>query len=60
MTIAKGILSSEYKSCIEAPPFAKQGEPKKPCMKRRARRPLKLLTSAVGTETMTNATKDMA
>ena len=41
------------KSCIEAPPVANAGDPKKPWRNRRTRRPAKLSIKAVGTQSMT-------
>ena len=51
--IAYGSLSREYMSCIVAPELARQGEPKKPCRKRRTSKPAKLSTRAVGSDRMT-------
>jgi hypothetical protein len=48
MAIGYGRYNIEYISCIDAPPFARQGEPKNPCKKRRKTRAPKLLTAAVG------------
>ncbi|KAI7972838.1 hypothetical protein EIK77_000725 [Talaromyces pinophilus] len=42
---SRGLLTS----VIEAPPVAKQGEPKNPCRKRKTMSPGTLSTSAVGT-----------
>ena len=41
----------------EAPPVARQGEPKKPCRKRRTIRPAKLSTTALGMMRMTKRAK---
>jgi hypothetical protein len=51
--MAKGRFIRLYMSPMEAPPDARQGEPKNPCRKRSTIRPAKLPTKAVGMEMIT-------